>query len=511
MTGLGWRTFVLFYLAVLIFATDHAFALKLTCPHHLATRGYMGVVDGYGSGSHLHEVLRERGYIPVSILSTKRPLTCYAHTYCRANYDLEFSAVSPLDRLLADLSRLPLVSSIAASEPAVPLNDSITQALGLPTNGVAMSAARRHKELAQKVLRDAQLNSIREILTGSIEKALEWIEDKTDGLSGEYPVVVKPNSSAGGEGFTLCRSRAEVVAAFRDLVGKRNKYGTLMTEVLVQEYLAPADYQGIPGGEYVINPVSKNGRHIVVDGWRYNKVIRKRKGGATSLVYDWDELLDIADEKYSLLIDYALQVIDVFGMKFGPSHLEIMVTARGPVLIEMGARLMGGSMHRALRSAIGYSSLDLTVDVYDPHSNRFEELAALGRTPFRRKKHVAVFQFLAPESGYLIDSPLHAELEKLKQSTLTEYRIHTKTWDWIDASFDLASSPGTALLESDSAEAIQNDIRRLRELEAQGLFSVKRKLPWRVRMVPKRYRRKLFPTSDPFYLKASETSDVTFK
>lgn len=44
------------------------------------------------------------------------------------------------------------------------------------------------------------------------------------------------------------------------------------------------------------------------------------------------------------LIEYTRMVLTSLGIKVGPSHFEVMMTTRGPVLIETGARMQGGSL-----------------------------------------------------------------------------------------------------------------------------------------------------------------------
>ena len=44
------------------------------------------------------------------------------------------------------------------------------------------------------------------------------------------------------------------------------------------------------------------------------------------------------------LVEYALQTVRVLGITDGPVHGEYMMDEKGPVLIEVNCRVMGGSV-----------------------------------------------------------------------------------------------------------------------------------------------------------------------
>jgi hypothetical protein len=72
-----------------------------------------------------------------------------------------------------------------------------------------------------------------------------------------------------------------------------------------------------------------------------------RSGGTTSgsaphgaPVYDYEEPVAPDDPAARTLSNYLLPVLDTLGLH-GPAHSEIMLTDRGRVLIESGARIAG--------------------------------------------------------------------------------------------------------------------------------------------------------------------------
>ena len=58
-------------------------------------------------------------------------------------------------------------------------------------------------------------------------------------------------------------------------------------------------------------------------------------------IYDYMEWVSAEEIDYENIVEYAKQALDAIGIKFGPSHLELMLTEDSPRLIEVGARLHG--------------------------------------------------------------------------------------------------------------------------------------------------------------------------
>eukprot|EP00211_Chloroparvula_japonica_P012938 CAMPEP_0119147784 /NCGR_PEP_ID=MMETSP1310-20130426/40879_1 /TAXON_ID=464262 /ORGANISM="Genus nov. species nov., Strain RCC2339" /LENGTH=118 /DNA_ID=CAMNT_0007139775 /DNA_START=1 /DNA_END=354 /DNA_ORIENTATION=+ len=110
-------------------------------------------------------------------------------------------------------------------------------------------------------------------------------------------------------------------------------YCTTGDGLLVQELLA--------GEEYSVNFVSTGGRHYLTDAQRYDK------GPCFRILQTEWVVPDPA------VVQYGKRVLDVLGVREGASHLEIMVTLeRGPVLVELNARIAGGSTSLVSQKAI---------------------------------------------------------------------------------------------------------------------------------------------------------------
>jgi L-amino acid ligase len=256
---------------------------------------------------------------------------------------------------------------IGGSEPGIPLADRIAAALRLPGNDPATSVLRRNKHVMTRALDAAGIASTRQVLVSDARTAVAAAESL-----GGLPVVVKPVDSGGGDGVQLCASSGDVERAFAAIHGTVNVLGSRNTTVLVQEYLR--------GHQFMVNAVSIGGRHRITEIWREDRIARPGVG----IVYDKEVLLPYSGEVQRGLISYTTRALDALGVREGPSHTELCLTPRGPVLIETAARLQGGIESRAIVEAIGECHMTTTLHRYaDPEGfrARLGEAYAISRTP----------------------------------------------------------------------------------------------------------------------------------
>ena len=130
---------------------------------------------------------------------------------------------------------------------------------------------------------------------------------------------------------------------------------TIGSKFIAQEFLQ--------GTEYVVDTVSLNGKHKLIDIWRCHKA--KHNDG--SFVYEYFDLLDSNDKVCKVLFDYVSTVLDALNIKIGPGHSEVYIKKDGsPVLVEIGARLGGPRMPFGTAPCVKSkkSQTEYTVDAY---------------------------------------------------------------------------------------------------------------------------------------------------
>ncbi|MET9603711.1 ATP-grasp domain-containing protein [Streptomyces sp. NPDC006512] len=157
------------------------------------------------------------------------------------------------------------------------------------------------------------------------------------GLIG-YPCVVKPRAGADGEGVRFVGDAAGAEAAA--------PYYPEVTDLLVEEYLE--------GPELAVAALSRQGRHRIL-GWT-----RRLPGpGLTAAGHELPVALDpAAAEAVRALVR---GVLDLAGHRDGPSHTEVVLTPRGPRLVEAHARPGPEELTQLLRLAHGTDVLALAL------------------------------------------------------------------------------------------------------------------------------------------------------
>ena len=228
--------------------------------------------------------------------------------YERDTYEETLEMVKEYDSLLV----------IPGTEKGVILATKIANDLNLKTNPIENLDAMTIKNDMHQRLAENNLRHIRGQIVKTTEEALEFY-----GRENLTSVVIKPNYGAGSVGVRICMNKEEMIENLQELFNMRNLYGNELNELLIQER--------IDGEEYMVNTVSNNGRHRITTIWKHHKV-KSSEGGP---VYDNATTVNKLNLGEANLIEYAYDVADAIGIKYGPVHGEYMIDKNGPVLIEV--------------------------------------------------------------------------------------------------------------------------------------------------------------------------------
>lgn len=272
--------------------------------------------------------------------------------------------------------------------------------------------------------------------------------------------MAKPSGGCGSDGVFFCRSEDDLLFAHSEIVGKLNPKGGLNDTVALQEFLA--------GDEYIVDTVSKDGRHLCVAIWSQGK--RKNlPWNPTGIITTENRLLQPAGELQDLLVDYVFKVLDAFDYRHGPCHTEVMFTSRGPVLIEVNCRMHGVQGPLAMELATGVNKATHSLDVFVGGGRSFEKLYIPGpsRYLYPVLKHSAQLVLCSPFKGRLMVSVKQA-IQDLQLPSLVEVVCRLGKGDCVVQSTDLQTSPGTVLMVHESEDQLVHDIQRLREAEADA-------------------------------------------
>lgn len=306
------------------------------------------IVDPYSTGVLLAPRLRARGYRVLAVRSRPDLAPSLLRGFRPEDFAGHIAHDGDLAALVERLRPLEPAFVLPGNESAVELTDALSAALGTPGNSPKLSAARRNKYMMIERLAAAGLLTARQTMAGSAAEAVDWA------AQAGWPVVAKPLASASTDHVYFCTRPAELRAAAESILSSRDFCGAANERLLVQTYL--------DGEEYVVNTVSRGGRHYVCDVLHS----AKRALNGSPFVYDCYRLLPPDDAVARALMPYIRRVLDALEITDGAGHAEVRMTGRGPALVEIAARAMGpAGSTTGIAAGTGHDQVDLLVDAFD--------------------------------------------------------------------------------------------------------------------------------------------------
>lgn len=403
------------------------------------------ICDAYSTGAKLAPLFREQGFRTAHARSSERPPESFLATFQPGDFDLDLGHLDPeAEGGARRLETLAPDFVIAGTESGVELAETLSHRLGTPGNAVGAAAIRRDKFAMIEAIRAAGLAAP---MQARVADAGELAALDLDRFTP--PVVVKPTNSAGGDGFRICGSRAEIESHARSLFRRTNAIGEVNEGVLVQERLE--------GVQHFVNCTSLGGRHFVSEIWRD----QRRPGHNGSMVCWKEDLLPLEGEVQARITAYVLAVLDALGVREGASHTELMLTDRGPVLIETAARMQGTIDETAVRRALGLDVVSLNVLRYARPEAFLRRMAE----PIPRRTSVSCISLISHQEGRIADA---RGLQEIRSLPTFHSAIHLPAiGSAIARTCDLFTSPGIIYLVGDE-DAVAKDHLRIRDMERAG-------------------------------------------
>jgi len=407
----------------------------------------VAIIDGFSSGKFIARGLHDKGCELVHVFSSDKLDDYYYNGF---DYSIYSQTIVHKDMAttLEFIKAFNAEYVVAGTESGVTLSDSINSQLQLfYRNSSENTSSRRNKLNMIETVRDAGLNAAEQIQISCFNDATEWLGTQ------DYPVVLKPLESAGSDGVFICQCENEVKEAFNRIYKKINKLNLHNDMVLLQEFLK--------GIEYVVNFVFLNGFFIPTEVVRYHK--RKLETG--NIVYDIDEIIDAASSEFELLVDYTAQVCKCLGIKNGPSHAEVMMTKKGPYLVEIAARSDGILRPDISLHTTGLGQLAATIlSITEP-----ESFIKLTRMPYYKlKNHSFNVCLISPRSGVFRSKDLEALTHTLP--SLKKVELYLSSGSTVSKTIDIFSQPGTIYLVSPDKEKLWQDYKIIRQAESLGIY-----------------------------------------
>ncbi|MDF1758972.1 MAG: ATP-grasp domain-containing protein [Coxiellaceae bacterium] len=397
------------------------------------------IIEPLSSGGALAPAFKARGIPVIAVKLKASPWRGFGSTLQTS----DFLAVIPEQPGLVDiLKKYNPIAVIPGIEDAVPLTEQLAAELAPHyANNPDKLQHRFHKALMQQALQQAGVPVLKTLNTCSENEVHDWI---TQHDLQDLPLIIKPPTSAGSDKVFHIPAQGCWQQAFHRVLNEPAvTTGINSSSVVVQE-------QAI-GPEFAVGTVSANGEHYVAHLIKYNKLTV----GHRKTVFDHVELVAYDETIHKPLIDYTKKSLDALGIRWGAAHSEVIVTAQGPRLIEVGARMCGGPTVEAARAATGSSQADKWAEI-------FANGDVISKQYVVNKTVVPVF-LKSPASGRMINAEVFDEVATLP--TLLNAYIWYENNDCVVQTVDYLSAIGIVVLAGDR-ETVFDDYKKIRQMES---------------------------------------------
>lgn len=226
-------------------------------------------------------------------------------------------------------------ADLVLSGPEAPLVDAVADLFiqeGIPFFGPTQAAARLEgsKIFAKQFMQRAGIPTARFAATHSLDEARAALDQFT------YPVVVKADGLAAGKGVVICETRADAEQTLEEMFAGR-LVGSAGSRVVLEEYLT---------GEEVSFIGASDGERIVSfePSQDHKRVFDNDQGPNTGGMGAYSDSRILTPEQRAFIERQIMQrTIDRMreeGTPFrGFLYAGLMMTARGPMVLEFNVRL----------------------------------------------------------------------------------------------------------------------------------------------------------------------------
>ncbi len=243
--------------------------------------------------------------------------------------------------------KYPFDAVVGVDDDSVLLAAMASAALSLPHNSIESVIATRNKYRMREILARAGVPSP--------DFWLFSLEDPPADLAQKvtFPCVVKPVSLSASQGVIRADDEKQFVQAFYRLASilenpeVRDRLGTAARQVLVEGFIS--------GPEFALEGLLIRGKLKVL-------ALFDKPDPLEGPFFE--ETLYITPSRFPTSVQEAIatctaQAAEALGLKEGPVHAELRYNHRGPWIIEIAARSIGGLCSRTLRFGTGLSLEEL--------------------------------------------------------------------------------------------------------------------------------------------------------
>lgn len=245
-----------------------------------------------------------------------------------------------VERTLAFAQRHPIAAAVGVDDDTVVLATAINAGLGHETNPVDAAVAARDKAVQRRRLTAAGV---------PVPRSAQYAVDQDPGPIAavtRFPCVIKPLRLAASRGVIRADDPASFVTAQQRLRAILESCGDPHGEYLVEDF--------VPGYEVALEGLLVDDRlHVLA---LFDKPDPLDGPFFEETIYVTPSRHPPAEQ--TAIVACATAAARALGLREGPIHAELRWNERGPWLIELAARSIGGRCSAVLRFGDGTISLE---------------------------------------------------------------------------------------------------------------------------------------------------------
>ncbi len=236
-----------------------------------------------------------------------------------------------------------------------------------------------------------------------------------------YPYICKPIDQSGSNFIFLIRNSQDFVE-FVEFAKKEE----CPDKFLIEEYY--------DGKEYSVESFSTEGKHYILG-------ITEKFKDENFVEIGHCMPAELEDYEKNGIINYVAGVLTALGMNSGPSHTEIIVGSKGPVIIESHARLGGDSIPILLSHVSNINLFDLWARLVMGYN--LENYII----PIYNNNFIAIWFKTAKNNGIL-----NYKLDCINNSKILEYKMYKENNGFVEKTINSNSRIGHFIAMGNSRE-----------------------------------------------------------
>ncbi|MDG4763217.1 ATP-grasp domain-containing protein [Solwaraspora sp. WMMD406] len=252
-----------------------------------------------------------------------------------------------VDEVVRIHAATPVDAVLTTSELAVLPTARAAEAIGV--RGTAPDRLRRavRKDECRDALRAAGIRSARHAAVTDLTQALL----AADGIG--YPLVVKPSRATAKESAAIVHSEAQLRTYFDGLRRERQARDSALEAFIGPRLVMESYLDGVLYSAEILG----NGGDIRV------MMLTRRERAAHNQLFEVAAVMPggLSDAQAADVDDYLRTMFSSLGLTVGMYHVEFIMTAAGPVLVEINARMMGGMSPVVFAHVTGADPFELLI------------------------------------------------------------------------------------------------------------------------------------------------------